>query len=161
MRDVTAYDPQFNKWTALTPLPAAGSFAEGYASGVAGSGGGKIFHTTGRGFQKTPLRCTCPELTRDSCQVVRLVTPGDVLKLIWHKPILSVRFPGQSELTPVRLFVTLLLNKRLPHFSTLRTLVSKRRAISLFISPSVTKFKTLCSLGVKSILIGVGFCPIA
>lgn len=53
VRDVTAYDPQSNKWTALTPLPAAGSFAEGYASGVAGNIGGKIFYTTGRGFQKT------------------------------------------------------------------------------------------------------------
>lgn len=50
--DVTAYDPQFNKWTALTLLPAAGS-AEGYTSGVAGNIGGKIFHPTGRGFQKT------------------------------------------------------------------------------------------------------------
>src|SRR6476646_2555940 len=42
----------------------------------------------------------------------------------------------------VRLLVPVLLNKRLTYFSTLRTLVSKRRAISLFINPSATKFKT-------------------
>ncbi|MBC8120264.1 MAG: FG-GAP repeat protein [Gemmatimonadaceae bacterium] len=41
VRDVSAYDPWSNTWTALTPLPGA------RYSGVAGTVGAQVFHTTG------------------------------------------------------------------------------------------------------------------
>lgn len=51
--DVTAYKPQFDFWTALTPLPAPRH------SGVAGSIGGNVFYTTGApGFRTTTYKGT-------------------------------------------------------------------------------------------------------
>lgn len=48
--DVTAYNPEFNSWQALTPLPV------NISSGVGGHIGNQIFSTTGNGFQRTTYK---------------------------------------------------------------------------------------------------------
>jgi N-acetylneuraminic acid mutarotase len=81
VRDVTAYDPAANTWTAYTPLPLARS------SGVAGAIGNTLYYSTGSSSRTTykgtfppPTVATgCGPVSTLSCSQTKVALPVNLL----------------------------------------------------------------------------------